>query len=236
MPQQTPQAIAPGRTVTVWEVEDDAALAGTVAEYLTLRGCEVRAFGSADAARQALLARRPDLVLPDWNLPDGGGDALCRWLRQRWPGLPVIFLTVRDDARDIVAGLEAGGDDYLIKPFLLEVLAGRIRAVLRRTLGEAGSLLRCDEIRLDTEQAAVWQGERPVALTGAEYRLLLLLLQNKGRTLTRARLLEQLWDAQGSFVGDNTLTVTVKRLREKLSDPPCLKTVRSLGYRMEDTE
>lgn len=165
MPQQTPQAIAPGRTVTVWEVEDDAALAGTVAEYLTLRGCEVRAFGSADAARQALLARRPDLVLLDWNLPDGGGDALCRWLRQRWPGLPVIFLTVRDDARDIVAGLEAGGDDYLTKPFLLEVLAGRIRAVLRRTL-----------------------------------------------------------------------TVTVKRLREKLSDPPCLKTVRSLGYRMEDTE
>ena len=116
------------------------------------------------------------------------------------------------------------------------MLFSRIRAVLRRTGCKGSEPLRCDDILLDREKTAVWQGDTLVTLTAAEYRLLQLLLENKGRTLPRARLLEQLWDAQGSFVGDNTLTVTVKRLREKLGNPACLKTVRSLGYRMEDTK
>lgn len=225
----------PAGGLPLYYIEDDPALAGAVQEYLCARGFAVRVLGTAGAARAALLERQPAAVLLDWNLPDGGGDALCRWLRLRWPALPVLILTVRGDAADVVAGLEDGADDYLTKPFLLEVLYSRIRAVLRRAPGGGDGPLFCDGIRLDREKAAVWLDEQPVALTPAEYRLLLLLLQNKGRTLPRARLLEQLWDAQGNFVNDNTLTVTVKRLREKLGSPPCLKTVRSLGYRMEDT-
>lgn len=224
----------PAGGLPLYYIEDDPALAGAVQEYLCARGFAVRVLGTAGAARAALLERQPAAVLLDWNLPDGGGDDLCRWLRARWPKLPVLFLTVRGDAADIVAGLEGGADDYLTKPFLLEVLCSRIRAVLRRAEGGEGQLF-CDAIRLDREKAAVWLGDEPVALAPAEYRLLLLLLENKGRTLPRAQLLEQLWDAQGNFVNDNTLTVTVKRLREKLGSPPCLKTVRSFGYRMEDT-
>lgn len=225
---------APGTRLPLYYIEDDPTLAGAVREYLGRRGFWVQAFGTAAAAKTALLASLPAALLLDWNLPDGRGDEFLCWLRARWPKLPVLFLTVRGDAADIVAGLEGGADDYLTKPFLLEVLCSRIRAVLRRAEGGEGQLF-CDAIRLDREKAAVWLGEQPVALAPAEYRLLLLLLENKGRTLPRARLLEQLWDAQGNFVNDNTLTVTVKRLREKLGSPPCLKTVRSFGYRMEDT-
>ena len=155
---------------------------------------------------------RADLLILDWNMPDGAGDELCGWARERWPGLPIILLTVRNSTQEVVAGFRNGADDYVTKPFELDVLYSRIQALLRRSLPK-----------------------NPAILSASEYELLRILMEHKGKTVARGWLLEQIWDQKGSYVNDNTLTVTMKRLREKLFCPACLKTIRSLGYRMEDT-
>ena len=177
----------------------------------------------------------PALVLLDWNMPDGRGDSLCRWIRSRWKELPVIFLTVRGDCGDVVSGFQNGADDYVVKPFELEVLYSRILALLRRAGNTAEPYLSCGGIVMDQNRRMVSCQGKELALSAAEYQLLLCLMQNKGRTVTREKILEQVWDVNGNYVNDNTLTVTMKRLRDKLCQPECLKTVRSVGYRMEDT-
>lgn len=212
-------------------VEDDRDIAGVVSEYLEERGFQVSLCAGAQDAREALGKEEADLVILDWNMPDGDGMALCRWIRDRWPRLPLIFLTVRSDTRDIVNGLEGGADDYVTKPFELEILFSRIQALLRRSGRE--QILSCGDIRLDRDRMEVRIDGRKVELGQTEYQILLLLMENKGRTVTRQRLLEQVWDSGGSYVNDNTLTVAVKRLREKLGSPESLRTVRSFGYRME---
>lgn len=151
-----------------------------------------------------------------------------------WKELPVIFLTVRGESQDIVAGFSDGADDYVVKPFELEVLHSRILALLRRTERIKETNLSCGDIVLDREKIAVYCGLEEVALSQPEYQLLLFLMENKGRTLMRSQILERVWDMNGNYVNDNTLTVTMKRLREKLHHPACIKTVRSFGYRMEE--
>ena len=123
----------------------------------------------------------------------------------------------------------------MVKPFSLEILHSRILAILRRSMRKEGHRLYCDDIILDKEKLAVFYQQEEVTLSSPEYQLLLLLMENKGKTVTRNQLLEQIWDSTGNYVNDNTLTVTMKRLREKLHNPACLKTIRSFGYRMEDT-
>lgn len=150
-------------------------------------------------------------------------------------GTAHYFLTVRGDSAEIVCGFQNGADDYVVKPFTLEVLYARILALLRRTKTAAGQYLSCDGIVIDQKRCTVTYACEEIHLSAAEYHLLLYLMQNKGQTVTRERILEQLWDMNGSYVNDNTLTVTMKRLRDKLSQPACIKTVRSVGYRMEDT-
>ena len=184
--------------------------------------------------RQALQNHVPALVLLDWNMPDGRGDSLCRWIRGNWRELPIIFLTVRGDSADIVSGFQNGADDYVVKPFELEVLHSRIRAVLRRTGNVGEQYLSCGGVAMDVERRKVTCHSEEIALSTAEYELLLYLMRHKGKTVTREKILEQVWDMNGSYVNDNTLTVTMKRLRDKLLQPDCLKTVRSVGYRMED--
>lgn len=219
----------------IYYVEDDKNIAQMVREYLEQKHLKVTVFLTVEKARQALKSQMPALVLVDWNMPDGRGDELCRWIRSNWRELPVIFLTVRGDARDIVSGFENGADDYVVKPFELEVLYSRIKALLRRTGDVSGQYLTCDQITVDQNRMLVIYGSEKVNISAAEYELLLYLMKNKGKTVTRERILEQVWDTHGSYVNDNTLTVTMKRLREKLHRPLCLKTVRSVGYRMEDT-
>lgn len=221
--------------IDIYYVEDDSNIAQAVKEYLERKGFRVMLCASLMQARQALQTHVPTLVLLDWNMPDGRGDSLCRWIRGNWKELPVIFLTVRGDAADIVSGFQNGADDYVVKPFELEVLYSRILALLRRTGNAAERYLSCDEIRLDVDRRSVSCHAEEVNLSAAEYELLLYLMQNKGKTVARERILEQVWDVNGSYVNDNTLTVTMKRLRDKLYQPACLKTVRSVGYRMEDT-
>lgn len=220
--------------VDLYYIEDNPAIADTVKVYLEQRNFKVTICETLARARQAIETHVPGLVLLDWNMPDGRGDSLCRWVRGNWKEVPVIFLTVRGDSSDIVSGFQNGADDYVVKPFELEVLYSRIRAVLRRTGNVAEQYLSCGEIAIDRNRRAVTCGSEELILSTAEYQLLLYLMQHKGKTVTREKILEQVWDANGSYVNDNTLTVTMKRLRDKLHQPDCLKTVRSVGYRMED--
>ena len=225
--------------IEICYVEDDPNIAQTVKAYLERKGLRVTLCGTLEEARQTLKAQVPACVLLDWNMPDGRGDSLCRWIRGRWKELPVIFLTVRGDSCDIVSGFRNGADDYVVKPFALEVLYSRIQALLRRTGNVAKRYLSCGRIVIDVERRTVfcYGGEESggqILLSAAEYQLLLYLMQNKGKTVTREKILEQVWDVNGNYVNDNTLTVTMKRLRDKLGQPACLKTVRSVGYRMEE--
>lgn len=220
----------------LYYVEDDGDIAQTVREYLEHWDFNVSVFSTLASAKKALAIQLPDIVLADWNMPDGHGSSLCQWIRGRWQELPIILLTVRGDTRDIVTGFENGADDYVVKPFELEILYSRIGALLRRSGNVSGQYLSCGSVSVDQSRMMVFCEGEEVSLSQAEYHLLLLLLQNKEKTVTRERLLEQIWDSNGNYVNDNTLTVTMKRLREKLKHPSCLRTVRSFGYRMEERE
>lgn len=221
--------------VDLFYIEDDINIASIVKEYLERRNFRVTIFTTLAESKQALKNHVPTLILLDWNMPDGHGDGLCQWIRSNWKELPIIFLTVRGDSADIVSGFRNGADDYVVKPFALEVLYSRILALLRRTGNVAEQYLSCDGIMIDQNRHTVSCHSEEIALSTAEYQLLLYLMQNKGKTVTREKILEQVWDANGNYVNNNTLTVTMKRLRDKLDQPECLKTVRSVGYRMEDT-
>ena len=221
--------------VDLYYIEDDSNIAVMVKEYLEKRNFKVTICVTIAQAKQLLKEPVPTLVLLDWNMPDGHGDSLCQWIRRKWRELPIIFLTVRGDCTDIVSGFKNGADDYVVKPFELEILHSRILALLRRTGNVAEQYLSCDGILIDQNRHAVFCHSEEILLSTAEYQLLLYLMKNKGKTVAREKILEQIWDVNGSYVNNNTLTVTMKRLRDKLYQPKCLKTVRSVGYRMEDT-
>ena len=220
--------------IEIYYIEDDENIAMVVKEYLSMKGYSVFIFKTLESGRMAFEHHVPSIALIDWNMPDGEGIAFCKWIHSKWKELPVIFLTARDDTRDIITGFENGADDYVTKPFELEVLYSRICALLRRVGNVQIQYLSCGLISIDKDRMAVFYGEEEITVSQAEYQLLELLLLNKGKTITRERLLTQIWDNNGNYVNDNTLTVTMKRLREKLHHPSCLKTIRSFGYRMED--
>jgi len=222
--------------IEVYYAEDDETIGKSVKEYLEQQDCKVTVFDRISDVRKALIGHLPTVVLLDWNMPDGQGNELCLWIRERWEYIPIIYLTVRGDSHDIVTGFQNGADDYVVKPFDLAVLYSRILALLRRIEGIDNTKLSCDDLMLDKERTAVYDGQEEIFVSQPEYRILLILMENKGKTITRNQLLEQVWDCSGNYVNDNTLTVTMKRLREKLNNPSCLKTIRSFGYRMEDTK
>lgn len=222
--------------IEIYYIEDDEAIGKAVKEYLEQQKCKVTVFQTISHTQKALIGHLPTIVLLDWNMPDGQGNELCLWIRKRWKALPIIYLTVRGDSQDIVTGFQNGADDYVVKPFDLSVLYYRILALLRRTENVTNIKLFCNDLMLDKEKMVVYDGQKEIVVSQMEYRILLILMENKGKTITRNQLLEQVWDCNANYVNDNTLTVTVKRLREKLNRPSCLKTVRSFGYRMEDTK
>ena len=221
---------------TVLLIEDDLVLRETLKTALLREGYSV--LMAEDIAEALVMLRKaPDIVLLDLNLPDGNGFTLCQTIKKQY-SMPIIFLTIRDDEADIVKGLDMGGDDYITKPFRLPVLLSRIRAALRRNgTKEQGDVLVCGNIRIIQSSTEVYVGDNKVQLTAGEYRLLLTLAQHRNQTLTRTVLLKRLWDEEENFVNDNTLTVTMKRLREKVeSIPPAqrrIKTIRGIGYKLE---
>ncbi len=216
-------------------VEDDPDLIRTLSAFLHQEGFSVlSAVGQREAAG-VMEEQRPHLALVDISLQEGNGFGVCRQAREL--GIPVIFLTASADEFSVVAGLDMGADDYIAKPFRPRELVSRIRSVLRRKVG-AKTILSVGDILVDAQKGTVTRKGETVFLSALEYKLLLLLIQNKGQLLTRDRLLEEIWDSGGDFVNDNTLTVYMKRLREKLEEDPkaprYLKTLRGLGYRLED--
>lgn len=214
-------------------VEDDPAITTNLRDFLRLEGFAVEAV----SGQREALARLPgefDLVLLDVSLSDGNGFAVCSAIK-RETDLPVIFLTASGDEFSVVTGLDLGADDYIAKPFRPRELVSRIRSVLRRA-GKTGSVIELGPVRVDTEKAQVTKNGRELFLSALEYKLLLVFLNNRGRVLTRQKLLEEIWDVAGDFVNDNTLTVYIKRLRDKIEDDPAdpqlIKTVRGLGYKV----
>ncbi|MGE9213712.1 MULTISPECIES: response regulator transcription factor [Exiguobacterium] len=178
-----------------------------------------------------------DLCLFDLSLPDGSGYDLCRLVKQK-QDTPVIFLTAFDDEVNVVMGLDMGADDYITKPFRVRELISRIHSVLRRYHKQVSSpVLTIGSVEINTQDAKVKKDGSEILLTALEYRLLLIFGKHTGQVLSRTQLLDQIWDMGGDFVNDNTLTVYIKRLREKLEDDPqrptLIKTVRGIGYKVE---
>ncbi len=215
-------------------VEDDPDLIRTLTAFLHREGFSVlSAVGQMEAAT-IMEAQRPHLALVDISLQEGNGFGVCRHAQDL--GIPVIFLTASGDEFSVVAGLDMGADDYIAKPFRPRELVSRIRSVLRRT-GKRQSILSIGDIAVDTDKGIVSRSGKEIYLSALEYKLLLVFLNNRGQVLTRDKLLEEIWDSAGDYVGDNTLTVYIKRLREKIEQDPqnpvFIKTVRGLGYRLE---
>ncbi len=176
-----------------------------------------------------------DLVLLDITLPDGNGFELFKEIKQK-NDVPVIFLTARDEETNVVKGLDLGAEDYVVKPFKVRELISRIKVALRRYNKITQNLIECKGITIDTENREVKSQGEIVELTGLEYRILLMLFTNKNKLVTREMLLDKIWDVAGNFVNDNTLTVYIKRIREKIGDSEgkIVKTVRGIGYRVDD--
>lgn len=217
-------------------IEDDSSIVESLGDFLRGEGFLADAVSGQKEALERLEACSYDLVLLDVSLKDGNGFSVCSAIKQK-TDLPVIFLTASDDEYSVVTGLDLGADDYIAKPFRPRELISRIKSVLRR-YGKVQSVLEIRNVRVDTEKGVVYKDEKEIPLSAMEYRLLLVFFNNRGKILSRSRLLEEIWDAAGDYVNDNTLTVYIKRLREKIEDhpqePEIIKTVRGLGYRVAE--
>ena len=215
-------------------VEDDPTLIRMLTEFLTTENFRVISVTGQREACEKLETQNPDLTLVDISLADGNGFAVCALAKEL--GVPVIFLTASGDEYSVVTGLDMGADDYISKPFRPRELVSRIRSVLRRA-GKRQSIICLGNLVVDTNKGTVARNGQDVYLSALEYRLLLVFLNNRGQVLTRDKLLEEIWDCAGDYVGDNTLTVYIKRLREKIEadpqNPTLIKTVRGLGYKLE---
>jgi two-component system response regulator VicR len=220
-------------------VEDDKTIALGIDYALKQEGYHTIVCYSAKEAEESIKNNIFDLAVLDVALPDGDGYELCRRIREK-SDIPVIFVTAMDEEVNVVMGLDMGADDYITKPFRVRELLSRIRSVLRRyhKSSDSGSEILLKDIRINTAEARVYKKGEPLILTSMEYKLLLTLAAAQGRVLTRNQILEEIWDAAGEFVNDNTLTVCIKRLREKIEDnpqnPQVIHTVRGLGYRAGD--
>ena len=214
-------------------VEDNEAIIMGLQYLLEQEGYNCLVARRRREAERMLQKELPDLMLLDIGLPDGDGYQLCQTLRQQYD-FPIIFLTAREEEEDVVRAFDLGADDYIIKPFRNRELLSRIKNVLRRGNKER-EVLQCGNIALDVESGKVWVSGEEVALTKLEYKILSSMMSYPGKLFTRDEILSDIWDISGNFVNDNTLSVTIKRLREKVGDADgrIIKTVRGMGYRME---
>lgn len=214
-------------------IEDNEAIILGVQYLLEQEGFRVLTAQSAAQGIKYFQEETCHLILLDVCLPDGNGFELCRKFRES-SKVPVIFLTAREEEVDVVRGLELEADDYIIKPFRNRELVSRIRNVLRRS-GQAQTVLRCGDISLDTVTGKVRRGDEEITLTKLEFKIFSAMLSYPGKLFTREEILAEIWDSSGNFVNDNTLSVTMKRIREKIGDMDGkrISTVRGIGYRLE---
>lgn len=221
--------------IQVLLVEDDLSIVRSLTEFLESEGFSVRQVpGQADAVNLAK-SEGFDLILMDVSLHDGNGFAACAAIKA-FSDVPVIFLTASGDEGSTVAGFELGADDYIAKPFRPRELVSRMRNALRRR-GGTRSVVQLENVSVDTDKGVITKNGHEIALSALEYKILQVFIGNRGRMLSRARLLEEIWDIAGDYVNDNTLTVYIKRIREKIEDDPAnpkiIRTIRGLGYRVD---
>lgn len=227
-----------GDSMKIFVLEDDSAIGMGLSYSLENEGYTVTLAKTVSDALNIIEKEKFSLYILDLTLPDGSGYDVCKKIKEKGD-LPVIFLTAYDDEVNVVMGFELGADDYISKPFRLKELLVRIKSVLRRyNKDSADGIIKIKELTINTNEAKVYKNGTEIVLTAMEYRLLLILLNNRGTVLSRAKLLENIWDIDSAFVEDNTLTVYIKRLRDKIEEdianPVYIKTVRGLGYVIEN--
>lgn len=224
--------------MNIFLLEDDASIAMGLQYSLCKEGYETTLSTNVKDALKLVDAKEFDLYILDLTLPDGSGYDVCKAIKAKGD-YPVIFLTAFDDEVNVVMGFDLGADDYISKPFRINELMARIKSVLRRYKSDNGKkgIIEVHGLVVNTNEAKVYKEGKEIILTAMEYRLLLILINNQGKILSRNQLLESLWDIDGIFVNDNTLTVYIKRLRSKIEDdldnPKIIKTVRKMGYILE---
>lgn len=219
-------------------LEDDAAIGMGLSYSLKNEGYDVTVAKNVKSAYEILNKETFSLYILDLTLPDGSGYDVCREIKKSGD-FPVIFLTAYDNEVNVVMGLDLGADDYISKPFRIKELLARIKSVLRRYSKDSpDGVVSVGSIKVNTNEAKVYKNGAEIILTAMEYKLLLIFINNRGKVLSRQRLLEDIWDVAGDFVNDNTLTVYIKRLRDKIEEDPAkpqiIKTVRGLGYIIDD--
>lgn len=211
-------------------VEDNEVIVKGLKYLLKQENFETEACGNVNEAKNFISCEKFDLIILDITLPDGNGFELCKYIKAI-NATPVIFLTAKDEEKDVVRGLDTGADDYIIKPFRNRELISRINVILRRF--ENDNKLECGNVSIDAEATKVFVDGVEVNFTALEYRILMLLYSNFNKTITREQILEKIWDVAGNFVNDNTLTVYIKRIRAKLGKFDNIKTVKGIGYRVD---
>ena len=227
--------------INVLMIEDDSTIAFGVKYALEQEGFNIDICKDLESGRQNINDKEYNIILLDVMLPDGNGYEFCKEIRQTLD-TPIIFLTACDEEVNIVTGLDIGGDDYVTKPFRVRELISRMNAVLRRkgNNNENKKVVKFGDLSINTLEARVYKKGEEIFLTSVEYKLLLILIQNKNVILSRTKILEKLWDVTYDFVNDNTLTVYIKRLREKIEDdstnPKYILTVRGVGYKWDGSE
>ena len=225
---------------TILVVEDDPAVAQGLVEGISREGFDVHWESTGSGGVAFARDHAPHLLVLDVRLPDGSGFDFCRQMRQLGLRQPVLMLTVQSDELDKVLGLEMGADDYLTKPYRLRELIARIRSLLRRSYGELSSVeadvLYVGDLVIDRTRGGVTRDGREVNLTPTEFRLLVFLAQHPGQAFSRGQLIEKVWGADGEYYDDKTVSVHVRRLREKIeadpSHPDIVLTVPGIGYRL----
>lgn len=212
-------------------LEDDVMIVSGLMYALESEGYKSMSAGTVRQALELIEKNEFDLGVLDMQLPDGRGTVIGEKLKEE--GTPVIFLTVEDDEQQIVEAFNSCADDYVVKPFRIKELLARIGRTVNRNNTSVDPYVRLGSVKIDSLSGKVYVNGEQVELTALEYRLLMIFAKNKGKLLSRAKILDEIWDVDGNFVEDNTLTVYVKRLREKLGDGIIIETVRGIGYRVD---
>ena len=220
-------------TIRTLLITEDLPAAGRLARFLYSENFQIKVATTSAHSMDILSCENVDIVLLDISSAESGYP-LCHTIKEQFD-IPVIIISPLDDEQSVVTGLDMGGDDYITKPFSNRELLSRVKSVCRRG-NKSRYILEYKNIRVDTIKGLVTKDGRELFLSALEYRLLLVFLSNKGRVLSREILLEEIWDIGGGYVSDNTLTVYIKRIREKIEDTPStpqiIKTVRGKGYRL----
>ncbi len=220
---------------TILIIEDDISLNRGVTFALKKEGYEVISAYTKEEGKIAILQNQIDFLLLDINLPDGSGLDFCKEINDKMD-FPIVFFTANDTEEDMIKGFESGCDDYISKPFSIGVLKFKINAILKRNCGENKNIFKYKDLKIDFDSRKVHKRDEEIYLTATEYKLLELLSKNKGRAMTKEILLDKLWDNNGNYVDENTLSVNIRRLRKKIEDdsknPEYIITLFGIGYIM----